>query len=122
MEDIPNNIIVLEFFQETDLTDGGTWNALVLGFEADLLERYDLFCVDVPRLIYDTIGSCSWKLEELCEESGNTLDKLRLTFACGIHCMAMSMWQEMSNTEQHTNLLKLSVAKASKYDLNQSKV
>ena len=51
----PDDVFVLEFFQQTDFPDGRTRNALIFGFQSDLLERHDPVCLDVTSLVDNTI-------------------------------------------------------------------
>ena len=51
----PNDIVVLELLEKRDLANGGARHTLILRFESDLLERDDLICRDIFRLVNDTI-------------------------------------------------------------------
>jgi hypothetical protein len=54
----PNDIVILELFEQRDLADRGTRYPFVLRLEPDLLERDDLICADVTRFVHDAIGAC----------------------------------------------------------------
>ena len=57
--DVPDDVVVLEFFQQTDLANGGARDAFVFCLEANLFERDDLVGGDVPRLVHDAVRSCA---------------------------------------------------------------
>lgn len=54
---VPHDVVVLEFLQETDLSDGGARYAFVFCLETNLLERYNLFRVHISSLVDDTVCS-----------------------------------------------------------------
>ena len=58
-EDVPDDIVVLEFLEERDLANGGARHALVLRLEPDLLQRDDLVRADVARLVHDAVRACT---------------------------------------------------------------
>lgn len=52
-----HNVRVVHLLQERDLADGCAWDALIFGFEADLLQRNDAIVVqEVLSLVDDTVG------------------------------------------------------------------
>lgn len=57
--DESDDVRVLEFFQESDFTDGSRWDSLVLRLESDFLEGKDLTSVSVTCFVDDTVGSFS---------------------------------------------------------------
>lgn len=52
-----HNVRVVHLLEQRDLADGRRRHALVLGLEADLLERHDALVLggEVARLVYDTV-------------------------------------------------------------------
>lgn len=54
---VPHDVVVLEFLEETDLSDGGARNAFVFSLETNLLHRYNLFRVHISSLVDDTVRS-----------------------------------------------------------------
>ena len=55
--DSPDHVIVLEFLQKADFPYGRGRDALVFGFQPNLLKRYNPVCVDVPGLVHHTVGA-----------------------------------------------------------------
>jgi hypothetical protein len=53
----PNDVVVLEFLQKTNFTDGGAGDAFVLRLEPDLLERNKLTRLRVTSFVHDAIGA-----------------------------------------------------------------
>jgi len=54
--DVLDYIVILEFFEKTDLTDSGAWNTLIFGFEPDLLQGHDLARTYVASFVHNTVG------------------------------------------------------------------
>lgn len=88
-----DNVGVVHLLEEGDLANGRGWHALILGFEADLLQRDDslVFGGEVPRLVDDSVGA--WGVsravkrlhEALCTSRGqHTLSNL-LQFLVVLH-------------------------------------
>ena len=81
--DLPDDVIVLEFFQQTNLANGGTWDTFVLCFESYFLECNDLVSCHVPRLVHDAIRSWTGGVAYyISEVAGN--DEEGHTFACRV--------------------------------------
>jgi hypothetical protein len=54
-----NNVRVSHLFEEGDFADGGARNALVFGFESDLLQGNDSSAISkVPSFVHDAVRSC----------------------------------------------------------------
>lgn len=53
----PDNIWVLELFEQGDFADGRAWHSFVLTLQTDALQRDDLIGLTVLGLVHDTIGS-----------------------------------------------------------------
>lgn len=53
----PNDVIILQLLEQTDLPDGRAWHTFVLSFEPNLLQGHNLAGVVVLGLVYDTICS-----------------------------------------------------------------
>lgn len=77
MDDVEqtHNVGVVHFFQERDLANGGGWDTLIFGFEADFLEGYNAAAVqEVAGFVDDSVGS--W--EKICQPL------LRCGRVCGV--------------------------------------
>ena len=59
VDDLPDDVVVLEFLQQADLANGGARDTLILCFEPYFLECNDLVSGHVPRLVDDAIRSCT---------------------------------------------------------------
>lgn len=57
--DRPDDVRIIEFFEERDLSNGRARHAFVLCLEPDLLERHRAIRADLFRFIYHPIRSCS---------------------------------------------------------------
>lgn len=55
---IPDDVLILELLEKTNLANGSAGDAFVFGLESNLLERNDLVCGDVPSLVDDAVGTC----------------------------------------------------------------
>ena len=55
--DEADDVGVLELLEQGDLADGRRRDALVLRLQPDLLQRVDLVCISVTRLVDDTIST-----------------------------------------------------------------
>ena len=55
-----DNVRVVHFLEQGHLTDGGGWDALILGPEANLLERNNALVgsAQVESLVDDTVRTC----------------------------------------------------------------
>jgi len=53
----PDDVVVVEFLQQTDLTNGRTGHSFVLCLQSYLLESHDLVVRYVPGLVHNSIGS-----------------------------------------------------------------
>jgi len=51
----PNNIIILQFFEQRYFADGGTGHPFVFRFEPDLLQSDHLSRADVLCLVYNSV-------------------------------------------------------------------
>ena len=70
---LPDHVIVLQLFQQTDLPDRSARYAFVFGFQSDLLEGDDSVRVDIPGFVYDTIGTyVEPKMQEIDGMYGKT--------------------------------------------------
>jgi hypothetical protein len=50
-----HHVVVLQGFQQRDLTECGTWDALVFEFQANSLQCHDLLRLAIARLVHDTV-------------------------------------------------------------------
>lgn len=56
-----NDVGVAHLLEERDLPDGGAGDALIVGFEADLLEGDNAAVVgEIAGLVNDTVSTCSF--------------------------------------------------------------
>ena len=55
---IPNNIIIVELLQQTDLTNGCAGHAFVFRFQPYLLQCYNLVVCHIASFIHNAIGPC----------------------------------------------------------------
>lgn len=62
---IPNNVAVLHFFQERNLSNGGAGNPLILLLQANLLQCDGLVGDAVTSLINNAVGSFTYLLNLL---------------------------------------------------------
>jgi len=53
----PDNVVVVEFLQQTDLTNGRTGHSFILCLQSYFLESHDLVVRYVPGLVHNSIGS-----------------------------------------------------------------
>lgn len=53
--DAPNDIFILQFFEQRYLADGGAGHPFIFRFEPDLLQSHHLSRVDVLCLVYNPV-------------------------------------------------------------------
>jgi hypothetical protein len=54
----PNDVLIIEFLEQADFTNGRAWDTLILSFQPYLLERNDCVRVQLTGFVYDTIRPC----------------------------------------------------------------
>lgn len=72
---IPNNVPVLHFFQERNLSNGGAGNSLILLLQANLLQCDGLVGDAVTSLVNDAVGSFTYLLNLLVLQKFTHTDK-----------------------------------------------
>lgn len=58
MEDGLHDVLVAEFFEQTDFANGGAGDSFLLRLETNLLESDNTICLSIKSPVHDAIGSC----------------------------------------------------------------
>lgn len=79
---IPNNVPVLHFFQERNLSNGGAGNPLILLLQANLLQCDGLVGDAVTSLVNDAVGSFTYLLNLLVLKKLHKLERKNQGYFC----------------------------------------